>query len=825
MKNKKRNGFVLYIVITILLGLSLLAFALNDFKRGAVTQLSKNIDQNRLIQICKSANTETLALIRSRVNDKGANEVNPTFEAFRAVFKNGMGSQNVPCSNSETKKMAAESGYDIEVFTEASVTSYKTAPQNAIDAYNAYLDIKSIAYRVGFKENSIQVSERHEVRLVDLRHYLDKYVLFVKKYPFDLNNTQRKIIIEGNEQADVRVSKVYLGDIDYPNVYEGNDAKDNKRIWLDLDFDYIKNMPAFADIFGGTTQKSFTTSGGPKLFYTQRKKFDQLPNIRSILPNEYFYHVSAVKKVYETFVNLCADGLLNVQSSGWTGDNTAHQTEHKIGIDLKNKCKEAMTHGNSNSATFRVCRDCYNNYKRGFYDGLEVDDYSACEYFQSILETCITNWNYEYGYLDATNIWKVNSFERNTNHNSIEAPELQEAVSQSDIDAFKGLTKKDSTTHNKYVLFDNYFLEKGGKKYNPERCNLGQMLLLYGADGKTPVLVEGPVYIRFFKLAYFDRFSSPLTMLNGQSLNEISFDIKPDHVPILFRRKDREPITFQSKELSNDFSSNSNYFKDKDLMSKPIDSIPVNALILKSNVKYYDGNGAQQVLKHQDVFKEANPFLKPASKNNSAQAIQFRREISKLYDITYSYTNSAKFVADRIKTYNGKNTLFVDGVMYIDNGSLDLTQFNVESFYGKGLVYLNHGNLILGNLGKAEESRYKDSIRFYLRDGSIRLASGSGGRVEIEASLAALSYNNSLKGTIDLGNNKDVYILGNLLVDKIDLIGANGLSKPGTLTIQHNPLIMEPGVSIQQGDLDPFQASISKVKTSFAIKAGGIDID
>ena len=46
----KKRGFILYIVVCILLGLAILAFALNDFKRGAVTQLAKNVDQNRLMQ-------------------------------------------------------------------------------------------------------------------------------------------------------------------------------------------------------------------------------------------------------------------------------------------------------------------------------------------------------------------------------------------------------------------------------------------------------------------------------------------------------------------------------------------------------------------------------------------------------------------------------------------------------------------------------------------------------------------------------------------------------------------------------------------------------
>ncbi|MBR4329221.1 MAG: hypothetical protein IKP71_05160, partial [Candidatus Riflebacteria bacterium] len=58
----KRKGFILYIIVAAILGLAILAFALSTFKSGAVVQLARNVDQNRLIQIAKSANSEVLAI-------------------------------------------------------------------------------------------------------------------------------------------------------------------------------------------------------------------------------------------------------------------------------------------------------------------------------------------------------------------------------------------------------------------------------------------------------------------------------------------------------------------------------------------------------------------------------------------------------------------------------------------------------------------------------------------------------------------------------------------------------------------------------------------
>ncbi len=84
---ENRKGFILYIVLAILLVLSILAFAFNNLKSGAVTQLAKNVDQNRLILIAQSANTEALAMIRSKVNRvKDGELAGDVFKNFRTIF-------------------------------------------------------------------------------------------------------------------------------------------------------------------------------------------------------------------------------------------------------------------------------------------------------------------------------------------------------------------------------------------------------------------------------------------------------------------------------------------------------------------------------------------------------------------------------------------------------------------------------------------------------------------------------------------------------------------------------------------------------------------
>ncbi|MBP5470546.1 MAG: hypothetical protein J6Z11_15025, partial [Candidatus Riflebacteria bacterium] len=129
---KRRKGFVLYIVIAILLGLAILAFALNEFKRGAVTQLAKNVDQNRLVQYCKSANAEYLAFIRSQVNFEPTSD---PFKKFRKFFDDTQNqtpnfhSDTISLSDYEptiTKDMAKDSGYDdIEIKCWANVSIFR----------------------------------------------------------------------------------------------------------------------------------------------------------------------------------------------------------------------------------------------------------------------------------------------------------------------------------------------------------------------------------------------------------------------------------------------------------------------------------------------------------------------------------------------------------------------------------------------------------------------------------------------------------------------------------------------------------------------------
>ena len=797
-----RKGFILYIIIAVLLALAILAFALNSFKSGAVVQLARNIDQNRLIQIAKSANAEVLAILRTQANNSKSQNI---FRTFRSIFPKADSNsanlnQTLPLLSNyvpeKTKEIADQSGYNIIIDSRATLTNFQKSIYQSTSAYNAYLDIYSKAYRAESPNNSIEVYERHDVRLVDLRHNLDKYALFVKDYTPDTNNSQRRLIIQGIEPTDGRITRVYLGSELYPENSEGVDKSWNKNIlWLDLYFDEICNMPGFKSIFKNQNLTAFPGNPSTKfLFYMNTSKFSELN-----LPKNLFYHVTAVKKVYEDFVNKAANGCAN-------NPNMPAQ----VGAALKSKCQNAMPNANNNSAAYRICADYVKNFKRGVYDGKEVDDYSACENFNTILETCMRKWQYHYGYLDANGVWQVDENE---------FPNMPKSQTWVTALAYKGLVDKNTDNDNMGPYFYWNYQPKNSKSFNPERYRLGKMIRLYGENNTTPVLVEGPVKLRFFKIAYFDDFAEDLTFFKQPH------KIHPEPVPILFRRPGTGE-TFQNIRVSKNFSC-SDYFTDNMLMSQALD-VPINALLLDQNgngPQYIDGNGQTKVLTKKEVFSDE--FVYPVQKinnNNRTEGKYFGRRVD-FDNSSYNYPSPKEFLEDRIREINGKKTLCVDGIIYIEKGDMDLTEINY--FYGKGLIYLATGNITFGNFNRVRDITEGDSVRFYLRQGDFILGSPNT-EITIEASLAALfnkvgNPDPRNQGSLIMNNKKRVHIIGNLIVDYFytqDSSG-RGLDKGGTILIEHDPLIMEPNLITSDGkEFDPFHVSIGKVKSAFAIKSG-----
>ena len=806
---ENRKGFILYIVLAILLVLSILAFAFNNLKSGAVTQLAKNVDQNRLILIAQSANTEALAMIRSKVNRvKDGELAGDVFKNFRTIFTDKNLNEYihiVTYEPPETLQLIAESGYPIKVTTTAKIKCFNDSPYKSLEAYSGFLEITSKAYIDNELKNSMEVTQRHDLRLIDLRHYLDKYILFLKHFCADLNNTQRSIWLHGTTVINGDISRVYLGDYNYPAA---NCPDDEKKIWLDLNFASMStrlknNLGEYGGVNGKSTLKrlfgiesknllAFEDNPNNKNFlYTNKMKFKDINK----LPNSAFYHVQAIKKTYEDFVNDAADAC----SGGVDSIENVQRTERKTGSELKTKCEQLMPKTNSSAAVYKICEDYVKNY-RPSSNKLDEDgnDYSNCEIFNTVLNTCIENWEYCYGYLDASSIWDFKDLNR---------PDLPPNLTWNNTLAYRGLT--DKKVANGVGPFVSAYKDDG---YNPEEYQVGKMLHLYGSNSNkmTPVLVEGNVWVRFFKLAYFDDFEDKITLYNNQEGK-----IHPEPVPILFRRHDLSPETFQNTEIEQEFSPAKDYYSDKSLMSQPITSVPINALILDENgigPEYYNSKGEKKPLTRDAVYN-SDEFLKPSK---GSDPLKYGRLLD--FDkVSYNYPTSKEFMEDRL----GKdNVLYLDGIMYIQKGDLDLTKNEkgeeIATYSGRGLIYLAKGNVTFGIFLKTD--LWKDWCGFYLRDGDFIMAPQ--GINVVRASLAALSNDpTKSQGNLILNNTKEVVVWGNLILDSLSTRGM--LHDNEVLEIKHDPMVYDPGLSNDTvGTNSPYYISIGKIKTAYFVRAG-----
>lgn len=788
MRIADRRGFILYIVITVLLGLAIMAFALNTFKTGAVTQLSRNVDQNRLALLAQSANSEVIAMLKSQVN---LNPSSQTFAKFRSVFPTaGSPPPALPVtvdliSNFEPQKTVqlAKVGYNLKIRSSAVLTVFRRSSLNSMSAYNGYIDVISKAWREGAGEITMEAHERRDVRLIDLRHTLDKYALFVKNYSNDYNNTSRRLIVDGIKNVGTHdISRIFIGTDNYPTCVDPR-----KDLWFDIYYDDHKDLQGFAQIFGGNNLKEFplaaeTPADYPKfnrLFFESNKPFTSLGGVSVGM----FVMNKQVTNEYERVINFAADACM-------TAAGVATEP-YRVAAALKTKCQKAIQKlGNPNAYAQMMCQD--------FVDKAAGGNYANCEEFKKLLVTCQQNWTYRWGYTDAASLWKVDTPGR--------AP--QDSTMP---DRYAGLSNISMGSGNYGPYMSEYREVSGGAQYNPERWHVGVMQQFYGSDNDTPVLIEGKAYMRFFKLAYLDEFTATVPFFNPAPVNIRVITSK-------YLRKDKTG-SFLTTPLTAELASN--LYSDKLMKSRAIDDLSLNSL-WGEKIKCYNGDG-QQV--EYDPMQYPAPIIeKPAQPAGSnVPATRFGRAVD-FRNASWNYVSSTDFLAERAPG-DGK-LLYLDGFMYIMAGDLDLS--GVTHFQGKGLIYIARGNCRLGNLERLNDQPTSDSLRIYLRQGDF-IINPAVDDVVIEGSLTAFyddpqgSSDPLQQGSIILSDRTRVTIYGNLLVDSLDLeaSGNSGLAENGVLHIIHDPAVYNAAVTLNGTPLDPYHVSIGPVKTSFSFRAGG----
>ena len=294
----------------------------------------------------------------------------------------------------------------------------------------------------------------------------------------------------------------------------------------------------------------------------------------------------------------------------------------------------------------------------------------------------------------------------------------------------------------------------------------GSMPAFFGEDRQTPVFIEGPVYLRFFKLAFVD-------WAEGEAI----FGMRPK-------------CDYYQLDYSTDLGSLSNKPVSLDsftniLGSHPIDDrsmkkIPVNALFFGDEEVTLN---PKEGIDGKDIFPRLND--------------------SKL--VTHYYIGPGDFIFDRVKNYEGKNVIDLDGICVV-TGNLDLSE---EEFYkGKGIL-LVIGNCLLGNLKPINDDLANNYLKIYCTNGSFGI---NGQEAEITAILAAMYQSDSQTSAetslgIDL-DNKKVTINGSLLVDSLP----PNLSKTD-LTINHNDKIISNEY--------PVRVSVGSTKCYYNINYSG----
>lgn len=728
-----RSGFLVYVVLAILLMGAMMAFSLSSFRRGAVEQLSRTVDANRLLLVAQAANQEVMATLKRRANDPNT----AIGQAFREVFT----IQNPLASGFWSKTLTFGSGdlpvtqgiagtiRNLTVVPEARVQIVVTARANTFaTSAIGYIEVISRAAPTGNLTQSLEIKERRELKLANITDFLDKYALFVKSYVPDYNDPDHRIVIQGvpNPSGNRKVfSWVYLGNRYYPPCAEfagGNVA--SAPILLDLDFVGDRNLvSAFAmDPDNAVFTPDFDTdnlkktSKGQLFWVSPTGGIPFLPITRptnpgdpSVFQESDFYSVPELRKYYEEI--LVKPALADANS------------------------------GNPN-ATSQAIADDYNANR---------DNYPGSQAFRALVKTCVEQWRYYFGYTDYSHLVK------SITASPIELSQFVQTM------PFEGIL--------------NYFVSY--KDYNPQRLMGGKMPAFFGPDRKTPVMIEGNCFLRYFKVAFFDQVVPQLPILASIDPRKV---ILP---PIALKYSWGGGGTNFLNRMVAKIHGN-----EKCLMSRAVDGFSINKFFFPnepdhSQPKQSSGSGGQ---KGDEIFPS------------------FDRKL-----VTYQFDNGGQLLAKRVYSdEQGRRVLDIDGWMVVYGGDLDLT--SVGTFRGRGVILVLGGNVKLGTLVKLVPGS-SDLLKIYVNKGNIEIDSTSkSDPVRIEASLITTCMLAPNPQGLFFANRKNVEIKGNLVADFLPIGDKSGKGLGGTLKIEHDTLLYAP--------TDPYRVSLGAVRTLYSVNSG-----
>ena len=672
----KRRGFVLYVVCALAIGLFILISSLNRFKSGAVLQLSKTVTQERMIVVAQSAINESLAAVKGGIND-GTTTVG---KAVKDFWVNKKSAPAIVWSSN---------------FTESNLPATK-------DIAGEYLGSKG---NVG---SEIRLYADEQIKEAGTNSYTGHLVIVGKVSCDGVNNA-----VNITEVHDVKITdlsfplldkyaffvKSYCPNLNHPEkrfIIEGVPGK-NKESYS---FVYLgnRNYPSCNEYPEGGTKHP------PVLLDLDFEKD------KDLLGN--FYQEGAGFNIKDNELAQKAKGQFFK-----TFNVDFKDIQDKF--DIKNHFYKTRELEVSYYSLIQSCQKSLAEAHAIYGDGVTnstvgkiVNDYNMAggkaqnsEIFWAIVFDVVPTWKYYYGYTDFKHIYP-------DGENSLGATH-----------PFTGLMP--------------YFAEYGTK--NKSKKAGGTMPEFFGEDRKRPVYIDGPAYVRFFKVGFLDE---TIIHLQYPTWN-YGVDVPVNVIACVW-------------EKPEDGTYSSQYVKDFDgiterLMSHPVDWLSINNFYFGpgENVDNKD-NVISGGMKGYNVF----PYLD-----------------TKLRTVSNFYMNASDFKEDRIKNINGEPVLDLDGISVIygkDKAKLDLS--DVKKYRGKGMIVSYMGNCVLGDLMPSDAS--VDYLKIWLMRGKFFVD-----EIKSSATIAA-----SLIATVSSGDNSSIpssqeggfftrkvptTIFGNLIIDNL----------------------------------------------------------
>ena len=716
----KRKGFILYVVCALAIGLFILISSLNSFKSGAVLQLSKNVTQERMIVVAQSAINETLAAVKGGINNVGTS----VGSAVKDYWTNKKSAPAIVWSAS---------------FAESNLPITK-------DIAGEYLGSK------GNVASEIKLYADEQIKEAGTNSYTG-HIVIVGKVSCD----GVKDAVSITEVHDVKITdlsyplldkyalfvKSYCSNLNDPEkqfIIEGVPGK-NKESYS---FVYLgnRNYPSCTEYPQGGAkhppvlldldfEKDKDLLG---VFYQENAGFNLKDNELSQLSKGKFF------KTYERKFSEIQSHF-DIKTDFYKTKELEYSYRTLVESCRKNLEQAFALYGPGvyNSNVGQIWKD-YNN---------AGGNPQNAEIFWAIVYDVVPTWKYFYGYTDYKHIY----------------PYAEGSIGGTY--PFNGLVS----------YFQNYSTKNKSKTLG------GTMPEFFNVDRNRPVYIDGPVYIRFFKIGLLDETTINLKYPTWN----YGVDVPVNHVSCVWERP--EDKTFSSKYVGD--------FEDgitERLMSHPVDWISINNFFF----------GPAENIDNKDSI------ISGGMKGYNV----FHHLDSKLRTVSNFYLTADDFKKDRIKNINGESVLDLDGISIIygkDKAKLDLS--DVKKYRGKGMIVSYMGNCVLGDLMPSDQAT--DYLKIWLMRGRFFVD-------EIKSSATIFA---SLISTVGSGDNSSIpvsqeggfftkkvptTIVGNLIIDNLF-----DMRDKKYLKITHDP-------KIYNGEY-PVRVSVGGPKAEYVLNYKGKD--